>query len=48
VLTETLQGWLPDAAARRLALVENPQTLFRLPPFDAESTLALKSANEKT
>lgn len=33
-LADTVLGWLPDAAARRLALVENPQALFRLPPFD--------------
>lgn len=31
-LTDTVLGWLPDAGARRLALVENPERLFGLKP----------------
>ncbi|MCF3638840.1 amidohydrolase family protein [Rhizobium sp. TRM95111] len=33
-LTDTVLGWLPDEAARRLALVDNPERLFALPPFE--------------
>lgn len=33
-LTETVLGWLPDAAARRLALVTNPQQLYGFPPME--------------
>jgi D-galactarolactone isomerase len=32
-LTDTILGWLPDDRARHLALVENPEKLFGLPPF---------------
>lgn len=32
-LTDTVLGWLPDEEARRLALVDNPERLFGLPPF---------------
>ncbi|MBB1250971.1 amidohydrolase family protein [Rhizobium sp. G21] len=35
-LTDTVLGWLPDAAAIRLALVNNPQELFGLPPWQEE------------
>jgi D-galactarolactone isomerase len=31
-LTDTVLGWLPDEAARRLALVDNPQELFGIAP----------------
>lgn len=34
-LTDLVLGWLPDAAARHRALVENPQELFKLPRFPA-------------
>ncbi|MFG1302330.1 amidohydrolase family protein [Xanthobacter sp. V3C-3] len=34
-LTETVLGWLPDAAARQRALVTNPQELFGFPPMGA-------------
>lgn len=33
-LTDTVLGWLPDDGARRLALVDNPERLFGLQPFD--------------
>ncbi|WP_312364859.1 amidohydrolase family protein [Ensifer sp.] len=32
-LTDTVLGWLPDAAARHRVLVENPERLFGLKPF---------------
>ena len=32
-LTDTVLGWLPDAAVRHRALVENPERLFGLKPF---------------
>lgn len=32
-LTDTVLGWLPDEAARHLALVENPEQLFGLAPY---------------
>ena len=31
-LADTVLGWLPDEAARQLALVDNPQELFGIPP----------------
>lgn len=31
-LTETVLGWLPDEQALRMALVDNPETLFAIPP----------------
>lgn len=34
-LTETVLGWLPDEAARRRALVTNPQELFGFAPMGA-------------
>lgn len=34
-LAELTLGWLPDEAARHRALVENPEALFKLPPFKA-------------
>ena len=33
-LTDLILGWLPDDRARRLALVDNPEQLFGLPPFE--------------
>ncbi|GGA79407.1 D-galactarolactone isomerase [Brucella endophytica] len=33
-LTDTVLSWLPDEAALRLALVDNPERLFGLPPFE--------------
>ncbi len=32
-LTDTVLGWLPDAGARKLALVDNPEALFGFAPF---------------
>ncbi|CAN7583787.1 amidohydrolase family protein [Pararhizobium sp. LjRoot235] len=32
-LTDTVLGWLPDDAARQLALVDNPESLYGLPRF---------------
>ncbi|MDB5552946.1 MAG: amidohydrolase [Rhizobium sp.] len=32
-LTDTILDWLPDDRARHLALIENPEKLFGLPPF---------------
>jgi D-galactarolactone isomerase len=37
-LTDTVLGWLPDEAARRLALVDNPERLYGLRPFAAEKS----------
>lgn len=34
-LADLVLGWLPDEKARQLALVENPEALFKLPPFSA-------------
>jgi len=34
-LTETVLGWLPEAAARHRALVTNPQELYGFPPLVA-------------
>ena len=34
-LTDTVLDWLPDDAARQLALVDNPQQLYGLPPMTA-------------
>ncbi|MES5045475.1 amidohydrolase family protein [Rhizobium nepotum] len=34
-LAELVLGWLPDGTARHRALVENPEALFKLPPFKA-------------
>ncbi len=34
-LADTVLGWLPDDRARHLALVENPEALFRLEPHPA-------------
>lgn len=34
-LADTVLGWLPDDRAPHLALVDNPQALYRLPPFAA-------------
>ncbi|WP_275785896.1 amidohydrolase family protein [Pararhizobium gei] len=34
-LTDTVLGWLPDERARHLALIENPEELYRLPPFES-------------
>ena len=34
-LAELVLGWLPDDAARQRALVDNPEALFKLPPFAA-------------
>lgn len=35
LLTDTVLGWFADDAARKLALVSNPETLFNLPAFTA-------------
>ena len=35
-LTDTVLGWLPDDAARHLALVKNPEELYGLPAWTAE------------
>ena len=32
-LLDTTLGWLPSDAARRLALVDNPEAFFGLPKF---------------
>ncbi len=32
-LLDTTLGWLPNEAARQLALVDNPQELYKFPPF---------------
>lgn len=37
-LTDTVLGWLPDDNARRLALIENPQTLFGLQEWSASTS----------
>lgn len=34
-LTDTVLGWFADDAARKLALVSNPEELFNLPAFNA-------------
>lgn len=34
-LLDTVMGWFPDAAGRRMAVVDNPQTLFGFPAWKA-------------
>ncbi|MGK6312241.1 amidohydrolase family protein [Neorhizobium sp. DT-125] len=35
-LTDTVLGWLPEEAARHLALVKNPEELYGLPTWETE------------